>query len=151
VLAAMYDCAALTTVDLIVGSRYVRGGCAFGFSRGRAIGSWMAGRLARTMFPRRLAGVSDPMSGFFVFRADALDMARLAPDGFKILLEVLVRVPRLSVVEIPYTFGSRRAGRSKASLSEARRYLRALMRLRLDRRPTARPLVDLTRTEVVSG
>jgi dolichol-phosphate mannosyltransferase len=152
VLAAMVDCAALTSVDLVVGSRYVRGGRACGLSRGRAMGSWAAGWLARTLFPRRLGGVSDPMSGFFVFRAGAVDLAALAPDGFKILLEVLVRVPHLSVVEIPYTFGSRHAGASKASVREARRYLRALLRLRFERTTSPPPPpLEMAPTEAVSA
>ena len=47
------------------------------------------------MFPRRLARLSDPMSGFFAVRLAALNLDTLDPIGFKILLEIAVRQPRL--------------------------------------------------------
>ena len=52
------------------------------------------------------------------------------PDGFKILLEILVRTPGLRVGEQPFTFGKRVAGTSKASLGELYRYWKLLLRLR---------------------
>ena len=42
----------------------------------------------------------DPLTGFFLVRRDSLDLAALRPNGFKILLEILVRSPRLAVSEI---------------------------------------------------
>ncbi len=66
------------------------------------------------------------MSGFFLVRRDALELEKLRPHGFKILLEVLVRTPSLRRSEVPFTFGERHAGSSKASVAEARRYLRHL-------------------------
>jgi hypothetical protein len=45
--------------------------------------------VARLAFPRRLARVTDPLSGFFAVRVAALDAASLRPQGFKILLEIL--------------------------------------------------------------
>jgi dolichol-phosphate mannosyltransferase len=86
--------------------------------------------MARILFPRRLRGVSDPMSGFFLVRRSALDLERLRPNGFKILLEVLVRNSFGSIGEVPYTFAERRAGESKASLAEGARFLLQLVRLR---------------------
>jgi dolichol-phosphate mannosyltransferase len=87
------------------------------------------------LFPRRLAAVSDPMSGFFLIRRDRLPLAALQPQGFKILLEVLVRGWPLRVAEVPYTFGERLAGTSKASPREGLRYLAHLLRLRGGRQP----------------
>ena len=54
----------------------------------------------------------------------------LRPDGFKILLEILVRTPDLRVGEQPFTFGKRVAGTSKASVGELYRYWKLLLRLR---------------------
>ena len=87
--------------------------------------------LARLAFPSRLHGVTDPLTGFFLVRRDALDLAILRPNGFKILLEILVRSPKLAVSEIPFHFGVRPAGESKASVREVARYLALVWRLRL--------------------
>ena len=55
----------------------------------------------------------------------------LRPHGFKILLEILVRSPKLAVSEIAFQFGERPAGESKASMREVARYLTLVWRLRL--------------------
>ena len=95
---------------------------------------------ARMLFPRRLRGVTDPMSGFFLVRREALDLDALRPRGFKILLEILVRHPGLRAAEVSFTFGERHAGRSKASIREALRYLGAA------RAAALRPLRDRGRS-----
>jgi putative flippase GtrA len=83
------------------------------------------------LFPTKLWHVTDPMSGCFMVRRDALELDRLRPRGFKILLEVLVRTPGLRVSEVPFNFGERHAGHTKASAREAVRYLGLLGRLEL--------------------
>jgi hypothetical protein len=123
--------AAWDGADLVVASRYRSNGCARGLSsRFRNIASGGATVAARLLFPRTLAGVTDPMSGFFAFRTAAVDPATLRPRGFKILLEVLARTPHLLVTEVPFEFAERYAGQSKASWREAARYLRQLVGLR---------------------
>jgi dolichol-phosphate mannosyltransferase len=87
--------------------------------------------MARLLFPRRLREVSDPMSGFFVVRRTAIDVAALRPCGFKILLEILLSGPPLSISEVGFRFGERHAGESKATVREGGRYLRRLIALRL--------------------
>jgi len=121
--------------DVVVASRYTAGGSAGGLS-----GAWRhwvsggAGRVARMLFPGRLRGCTDPMSGFFLVRRAAVDVDRLAPDGFKILLEVLGRHGGLRIAEVPFAFGRREAGESKAGLRQGLIYLRHLVRLRFGRR-----------------
>jgi dolichol-phosphate mannosyltransferase len=118
--------------DLVVATRYAGQGSAGGLSsRFRGLASRGAGAAARMLFPRALAGVSDPMSGFFAVRTAAVHPGDLHPRGFKILLELLVRTPGLRVAEVPFTFAERHAGQSKASGREAARYLRQLVALRL--------------------
>jgi dolichol-phosphate mannosyltransferase len=85
---------------------------------------------ARVFFPRRLQGVSDPLSGFFLVRVNALNLSTLNPTGFKILLEILVRNPKLRKAEVPFHFGERLSGKSKASTKEALNYLNLLLRLK---------------------
>jgi dolichol-phosphate mannosyltransferase len=117
--------------DLVVASRRCPHGDAAGLPRMRSVVSRATTALARGLFGRRLSGVSDPMSGFFLVRRDALDVGALKPDGFKILLELLVRTPGLRVAEVPFHFGERHAGRSKASVREGLRFLRLLWTLRI--------------------
>ncbi|MEN3308719.1 MAG: dolichol-phosphate mannosyltransferase [Micromonosporaceae bacterium] len=121
-------------VDVVVGTRYAGAGSGTGLGSGvRTATSSTATRLAKALFPRRLATVTDPMSGLFAFRAAAVDPGRLNPVGFKVLLEILVRHPSVRVAEMTYEMAPRHAGRSKASLREGLRYLRHLARLRRQR------------------
>jgi dolichol-phosphate mannosyltransferase len=70
-------------------------------------------------------------------QADALDLDRLNHDGFKILLEILA-THDLRVAEVPFTFGRRHAGQSKATMRQGWLYLRQLADLRRNRRHTTR-------------
>src|SRR5262249_37148549 len=90
VAAAVAGTAMRHDVDIVIGTRYAGSGSVDGLDgAARAVSSSGATRLAKTVFPRRLATVSDPMSGLFAVRRDAIDVGRLNPIGFKILLEVL--------------------------------------------------------------
>jgi dolichol-phosphate mannosyltransferase len=120
--------------DLVIASRHCDQGRAAGLNAGRTVISRGSTIAARTLFPRRLRGVSDPMSGFFLVRRDAIDLDRLQPRGFKILLELLVQGGNLRTAEVGYSFASRYAGESKGSLSEGLTYLQRLCELRLDLR-----------------
>jgi dolichol-phosphate mannosyltransferase len=117
--------------DLVVASRYCPDGNPGNFTRSRAFMSRATTLAARTLFPRKLQGVSDPMSGFFLIRKDAVDLDSLRPHGFKILLEIVARTPPLRSGEVPFHFGERYAGDSKASFREGLRYLSQLTQLRV--------------------
>jgi len=117
--------------DLVVASRYVKLGSAGGLStatRERISGG--ANALARLVFPRRLADCTDPMSGFFAIRRGSVDLDRLQPRGFKILLETIARSSPLKVAEVPFVFQARHSGESKASLTEGLIFVRKLASLR---------------------
>ncbi|HWV21592.1 MAG TPA: glycosyltransferase family 2 protein [Devosia sp.] len=108
---------ALNGADLVVGSRFAEGGSAGdGLSQTRLSGSNLANRLAGMIAGQ---AVSDPMSGFFLMRRDAaLEAApKLASDGFKILIDLIVTSARmgkpLKIAEVPYRFRPRHAGESK--------------------------------------
>ncbi len=80
---------------------------------------------------RRLTGVelSDPMSGYFLLRADLARtlVPRLAGIGFKILLDLLASADRpLQVREFPLQFAARRAGESKLDSAVAFDFLAGL-------------------------
>jgi dolichol-phosphate mannosyltransferase len=120
-----------TGADLVVASRRCPHGDAETLPRARAAVSRVSTGLAKGLFGKRLIAVSDPMSGFFLLRRSAVDVDRLRPHGFKILLEILVRQAGLRVAEVPFHFGERHAGASKATVHEGLRFLRLLWRLRI--------------------
>ncbi|MER6994368.1 glycosyltransferase [Streptomyces sp. NPDC000410] len=128
-----------TDADLVVASRYAKGGSRAGLAGAyRLLVSGASTLLAKGLFPRRLRGISDPMSGFFAVRRKAVEAASLQPLGYKILLELAVRCrPEQveSVAEVPFVFQERFAGESKSSLREGFRFLQHLCGLR-----TASPL-----------
>jgi dolichol-phosphate mannosyltransferase len=136
-LADLVERAARGDVDVVVASRFCRDGHADDFGRVRRALSHISTRLARTLFARQLRGVTDPMSGFFMVRRAAVDPDALRPQGFKILLEILVRGPGLRATEVPFEFGVRHSGESKAGAAEGARYLKQLWLLRF-REITAR-------------
>jgi dolichol-phosphate mannosyltransferase len=100
-------------VDLVVGSRYIEGGSADSFNKGRAGASALATEVARRVLRVKIA---DPMSGFFMIRRDRFEQLapQLSTQGFKILLDVVATARgELRIQEIPYSFGSRLHGESK--------------------------------------
>jgi len=117
--------------DVVVGSRLAKGGDASSLGFKRSIISHVFALTTRLTFPQRLMKVTDPLSGFFITRRAALKAEQLRPDGFKILLEILVSHPELTVSEVPIHFGHRHAGESKASITETIRFFRGLFRLRM--------------------
>jgi dolichol-phosphate mannosyltransferase len=129
-LPCMLEASAHDECDLVVASRYCGGGDARSFGQFRSTVSQGSTHLARAIFPGRLRDVTDPMSGFFLVRRAAIDLDTLRPCGFKILLEILGRNPDLRTTEVPFQFGTRHAGESKASLREGCRLLQLLLNLR---------------------
>jgi dolichol-phosphate mannosyltransferase len=133
---------ATSSHDLAIGSRYV--------AHGRTVGwPWYRRLLSRGggLYARYLLGlaVSDPTSGFKVYRRDLLanlDLPTVRATGYGFTLELTHRAVHRGArtVEIPITFTERSRGRSKLSgriISEA---LWLVWRLRLERRrsPTGR-------------
>ncbi|MGY1770004.1 glycosyltransferase [Blastococcus sp. SYSU D00813] len=128
------DTAAGEAVDMVVASRYVGAGDSSGLSSSwrRAVSS-SSTLLARSCFPRRVGRVcTDPMTGFFCVRREAVQLDRLRPRGFKILLEILARHD-LSVAEVPFAFGERNDGESKASWRNGAQFLWQMAALRMGR------------------
>jgi glycosyltransferase involved in cell wall biosynthesis len=117
--------------DLAIASRYASSERVLGLEKGRSFISKLCIAAARVFFPMRLRNITDPLSGFFLARRDAIDEAHLRPRGFKILLEILVRFPHLRVSEIPFVFHERYSGQSKAVIREGLRFLMLLLTLRV--------------------
>jgi dolichol-phosphate mannosyltransferase len=129
VVPRLLETARTAHADLVVASRYVADGRNEGLGAVRTAVSWTSTVLAKAVFPHRLRGISDPMSGFFLFRRDALTAA-MTPRGFKILLEIAIRHPDLVRCEVPFVFVERMSGASKGTIREGFRYLRLLAEMR---------------------
>lgn len=120
----------LDNADISIGSR---------FTDGRTVEHW---GLARKVINRGASffynifnwrnGLSDPMSGFFAFRIDSVDVDSLDAEGFKILLEVLHQ-NELEVVEVPYSFHKRNNGDSSLNFSAVVDYVEQLGKFFLDK------------------
>jgi putative flippase GtrA len=119
--------------DIVIGTRYADGisppDCPGRMRRMLvAAATW----LAKTAFPRRLAMVSDPLSGLFAFRAAAVRDGRLNPLASRMLLEILVRHPSTRVAEVAYPVSLRGTG-PRAPLYRGLQFLLDLASLRLSR------------------
>jgi dolichol-phosphate mannosyltransferase len=113
-LPHMLDVIEAGQTDLVIATRYSQSGTAdAGFSKLRRNASALATRLTNLLLG---TNVSDPMSGFFMIRRDAID--KIAPNlstgGFKLLLDILASAPAaVRITEVPYTFRPRELGKSK--------------------------------------
>ncbi|MFO1430319.1 MAG: glycosyltransferase family 2 protein [Candidatus Competibacteraceae bacterium] len=114
--------------DIVVGSRYMEGGGIGRWDKSRAQYSRFATRLSRMVLK---ADLSDPMSGFFMMRHDAMlrcVKAGVSGIGFKILVDLFASSPQpLRFREAPYQFRERFAGTSKLDTTVAWEYLMLLL------------------------
>lgn len=114
--------------DLVIASRYAKPGSMRSWNPLRRAVS-QAGVLLAQPLQRRAIQVKDPLSGFFLVRRHCLAGLQLQRQGFKLLLEILVRGTITSVAEVPFVFGTRQGGASKASLGTGLHYFYLLARL----------------------
>lgn len=126
VLPAMLKAARERGWRVVVGSRYAAGG---GIERWG--GARRAVSLGCTWLARAALGtpIRDPLSGFFLLERDVFLAAApaLKPRGFKILMDLLRRMPPgTSAGEVGYVFRPRLHGRSKLGAKVAWDFLRSL-------------------------
>ncbi len=116
--------------DIAVASRYAdpNNGSVSEWSKIRRLIS-RATTLATAPLQRPGVRVKDPMSGYFLVRRECIDGIDLQPQGFKILLEILVKGRLHSAIEVPYHFGLRHSGASKADIKVAIDYFSLLGKL----------------------
>jgi dolichol-phosphate mannosyltransferase len=120
VIPQLLATARTAAVDYVGATRYVHGGSAAGLDGvGRKVVSHGLALLTRLTFVATLIrNLTDPLSGFFLFRRSLVEQVTLSPIGWKISLEILVRGRPRRVAEVPYVFASRADGKSKASLRQ---------------------------------
>ena len=140
VIPQLLERAEATSCDLVIASRYLPEAGAGGLDGpARLFGSLALKWLSCAAFPRRIGGLTDPLSGFFLVRRELANQSHLRPLGYKILLEVLVRCQWQCVDEVSYHFQNRAAGTSKSNFRQAVRFLRHLGRLMWDCSPAFAP------------
>jgi glycosyltransferase involved in cell wall biosynthesis len=100
--------------DVVIASRYARGGVAYtGAFRGFL--SWLLNAFLRRVLS---LPVRDLSSGYRLYRRSALEGLKFKSTNFEVLEEILVRLyaKGYSVVEVPFTYFPREAGRSHVRL-----------------------------------
>lgn len=110
--------------DLVIASRYVKGGGFCDFPLTRKFASRLACIIGRLVTP-----VKDNTSGFFGIRKAALEKVELSPYGFKIGLEVFVKARFNKFKEVPYIFTNRKKGKSKFGAKVTAQYFYHLLQL----------------------
>lgn len=118
--------------DIVSTSRYIDGGSNDGLDGTfRKFVSRAAGMVSRALFPKGLAGITDPMTGYFAVKREKLNMDALtSTSGFKILLAILAYHPHLKRTEVPLQFEARQDGESKAGEGNGAEFLKQLPALR---------------------
>ncbi|MEM0066294.1 MAG: glycosyltransferase family 2 protein [Sulfolobales archaeon] len=108
--------------DVVIGSRYVKGGSIAEWSLFRRVVSRGADLIAKILLPKT-RGIKDTMSGYFVLKREVIDGVSLNPRGFKILLEVITKGRFKKVCEYPIEFRARTWGESKLGVGEVFNYI----------------------------
>ena len=118
--------------DIAIASRNLEGGGVSEWSITRRFLSRGAQMLGLLILPEVIGRISDPMSGYFMVRREALSAAIFKPLGYKILVEVMSRGKIRWIGEVGYIFQERKIGESKVTFQQYLEYIRHLIRLRLD-------------------
>ena len=132
-LLAALDADPANPADVVIGSRYVKGGKCVGWPFRR----WLISR-AGGIFIRFMLGtpVKDPTGGFKCFTRRALetldDFTMIKSFGYSFQMEMNYRMWKagLHLAEIPITFSERRAGASKITGSIAVESLKMVFKLK---------------------
>jgi dolichol-phosphate mannosyltransferase len=122
------------SADLVIGSRYVRGGRVEDWGIGRRLISRLGSLFARIVLSLR---PHDLTGGFKAWRASTLagiEFDGVHAGGYVFQIEMTQRAARAGarVAEVPITFRDRRVGRSKMSRRIIAEALFVVVRLRLD-------------------
>jgi dolichol-phosphate mannosyltransferase len=120
--------------DLVIGSRYTRGGRVEDWGLGRRIVSRGGSLFARTVLGLR---VNDLTGGFKAWHAatlDSLPFDGIHAGGYVFQIEMTYRAARAGarITEVPITFRDRRVGRSKMSRRIIVEALLVVVRLRAE-------------------
>jgi dolichol-phosphate mannosyltransferase len=131
-ISKIYDELRNSNADIVIASRYTKGGSVKGWPLKRRLISKGAVKLAQYFLGMK--SINDPMSGFFALKRRVIENIKIDTAGYKILLEILVKAKgknnnTIMVKEIPYTFTDRQNGESKLGNSVILDYAKAVNHL----------------------
>jgi dolichol-phosphate mannosyltransferase len=132
--------------DMVVASRYAKGGSIKGWPLRRRLISKGAVKIAKYGLPIQKE-VEDPMSGFFALKRHIIEGIKIDSAGYKLLLEILVKAKNIRVKEIPYMFTDRKAGKSKLDKGVMLDYVKAVYHLYRYGQKSAKSMKRLKREE----
>jgi dolichol-phosphate mannosyltransferase len=133
--------------DVVVGSRYVKGGEIVGWGLYRRMVSRLANSLARIAVG---AGVSDMTSGFRAYRKEVFEKVsteEIKSSGYAFQLEIIhdIREKGFKIYEVPIIFTDRKRGRSKLGLRDIISFLILTIKLGLSNN-SCEPTIALAST-----
>jgi len=116
--------------DVSIASRYIPGGGISGWGHVRRIVSRTANAYSRSMLGLK---VNDATSGYRAFSrlaAETVAQAELPAKGFEFQVATLhLLKDKWKVVEVPFTFTERAAGKSKLGLADVAKFFVAVLRM----------------------
>ena len=126
IIPKMLDKIEETQCDVVIASRYIKGGGIQGWPIKRKLISKAATEIAKKGLGVK---ANDPMSGFFAFKKNLIKDISFDAIGYKVLLELLVKTTDVKIQEIPYTFTDRKFGTSKLGSSTIFDYCKSVWKL----------------------
>lgn len=139
--------------DVVVGSRYEKGGGIVGWSPSRRMVSRIANFLAHLVLGM---GVKDVTSGYRAYRREVFErvsLEEIQSSGHAFQLEVLHKIVKrgFRVDSIPIVFTGRRKGESKLNLWEILGFFRLVLKLGFqDKNSPSRPHVGFSSPSLLS-
>ena len=128
IIPSMYNEIKNNGTDIVIGSRYMKGGSIKDWPLKRRVISWGATFLSKILFPQ----ITDPVSGFFAIKRDlVIHTPSIRPRGYKILLEFLGKCRWHTFKELPYVFQNRQHGNSKLKTTTIIDFVKQLINISL--------------------
>lgn len=125
-----------TSADIVIGSRYVRGGSIRGWPLRRRVLSALLNRVATTFLRLPVQDCSGAFRYYRVAKLSTLDLTEIRSTGYAMLEEVLWLLSRSNakIQEVPICFTNREEGKSKLNFSESVRSGWAILTMRRKRK-----------------
>ncbi|MEM2970022.1 MAG: polyprenol monophosphomannose synthase [Candidatus Bathyarchaeia archaeon] len=116
--------------DLVVGSRYCKGGTVKGWNKIRLIISKTANKIANFLLK---LPISDYTSGFRCYSRSYIEKAlpKLHSETYEIQIETLrqAKLQGSKICEVPITFENRKKGKSKLTLNEIATFTKYILKI----------------------